>query len=106
MTWSRERRAFWVALYSPRIPALDSLAPHPFLRKVVLRLPLWIQPQPAPVAFALSVNEEGNVVENLQDHSPRSFAPVTSVREHGGFLYLGSLEQNALGRLEAPPIRR
>jgi hypothetical protein len=29
---------------------------------------------------------------------------VTSVREHGGFLYLGSLEREALARIPAPPI--
>jgi sugar lactone lactonase YvrE len=104
VTYSRARHAFWVALYSPRVPALDLLAPYPFLRKVVWRLPMWTQPQPARKAFAIAVDEQGRVVENLQDPSPASFAPVTSVREHGGFLYLGSLEREALARLPAPPI--
>jgi sugar lactone lactonase YvrE len=104
VTYSRARHAFWVALYSPRVPALDLLAPHPFLRKVVWRLPMWTQPQPARKAFAIAVDERGRVVENLQDPSPASFAPVTSVREHEGFLYLGSLEREALARLPAPPI--
>ena len=105
ITWSAERRAFWVALYSPRVPALDFLASRPFARKVVLRLPLWSQPQPARHAWALAVDERGAVVENLQDPAPDSFAPVTSVRERGGILWLGSLERDALGRIKAPPIR-
>jgi len=70
---------------------------------VVLRLPLWIQPQPKRHAFVLGVDEQGKVVENLQDESPGCFAPVTSAREHAGFLYLGSLELDALGRVRAPP---
>lgn len=105
LTWSRERRAFWVALFSPRLPALDLLAPYPRLRKVVLRLPLWIQPQPEHQALVLAVDESGRVVEWLEDASPGAFAPVTSVREHAGTLWLGSLEEQALGRIAAPPIR-
>ncbi len=105
VTWSAARKGFWVALFAPRVAALDVLAPYPFLRKVVLRLPRAVQPEPAPHAIALAVDERGRVVENLQDASDDAFAPVTSVREHGGVLWLGSLEQDALGRIEAPPIR-
>jgi sugar lactone lactonase YvrE len=104
VTWSPDRHAFWIALYSPRLPALDLLAPHPFLRKIVYRLPLWIQPQPARHAWALAVDEQGKVVANLQDTSPQSFAPVTSVRERDGTLWLGSLERESLGRIKAPPL--
>jgi hypothetical protein len=94
-----------VALFSPRVSALDALAGHPFLRRVVLRLPLWTQPQPARHAWALAVDERGQVVQSLQDRGPGAFAPVTSVREHGGYLWLGSLERDALGRVASPPLR-
>ncbi|MBI5069356.1 MAG: SMP-30/gluconolactonase/LRE family protein [Deltaproteobacteria bacterium] len=106
LTWSAERRAFWVALFSPRVAALDLLAPHPWLRKLVLRLPLWIQPQPRLQAMALAVDEQGRVVEWMEDASAHPYAPVTSVREHAGFLWLGSLREDALGRVGAPPIPR
>lgn len=105
VTWSAARRVFWVALFSPRVPALDALAPYPFLRKVVLRLPLAVQPQPAPHALVVAVDERGRIVETLQDTSANAFAPVTSVREHGGTLWLGSLERDELGRIPAPPMR-
>jgi sugar lactone lactonase YvrE len=104
LTWSPARRAFWVALFSPRVPALDALAPYPFLRKVVLRLPRAVQPEPAPHALAVAVDEGGRIVETLQDASPGAFAPVTSVRESGGVLWLGSLERDAMGRIAAPAI--
>jgi sugar lactone lactonase YvrE len=104
VTWSAERRAFWVALYAPRVPALDALAGHPFLRKVVLRVPRFLQPEPAPVAFALALGEDGRVREVLRDAGPGTYAPVTSVRERGGVLWLGSVEADGLGRLAAPPL--
>jgi len=105
VTWSPARRIFWVALHSPRVPALDVLAGRPFLRRVALRLPLALQPQPAREAWALAVDERGQVVQSLQHRARDAFAPVTSVREHGGYLWLGSIEREALGRIPAPPPR-
>ncbi len=103
VTWSRERGVFWVALFSPRLPAFDDLLPHPWLRTIVFRLPEALQPKPARRAFALALDASGRVVEDLQDDSPSAFAPVTSVRERAGTLWLGSLEREALGRVAAPP---
>jgi sugar lactone lactonase YvrE len=104
VTWSPARRAFWVALYSPRVPALDALARHPFLRKVVFRIPRALQPEPLSQGFAIALGEDGKVVEVLRDASPGAFAPVTSVRERDGVLWMGSLEGEGLGRLPAPPL--
>jgi sugar lactone lactonase YvrE len=104
VTWSAARRAFWVALFAPRVPALDALAPYPSLRKVVLRVPLALQPQPAPQGFALALGEDGRVQEVLRDAGPGAYAPVTSVRERGGVLFVGSLSSAGVGRLPAPPL--
>lgn len=103
ITFSRERGIFWLALFAPRDPLVDRLMPHPWLRKVVARLPLWVQPTPPRHAFVLGIDLTGRVVHNLQDSSPDSFAPITSVREHRGVLYLGSLERDAIGRVQGPP---
>ncbi len=105
LTWSPSRRAFWVALFSPRVPALDALARHPFLRKVALRVPRALQPEPLPQSFAVAVGEDGRISEVLRDASPGAFAPVTSVRERDGVLWIGSLEGDGIGRLAAPPRR-
>jgi sugar lactone lactonase YvrE len=104
VTWSPSRQAFWVALFSPRVRALDLLAGAPFLRRVVLRLPLWVQPDAARSAWALAIDEQSRVVESLRDASPTAYAPLTSVRERDGVLWLGSLEREALGRMPAPPL--
>jgi sugar lactone lactonase YvrE len=103
VTWSPERKAFWVALW-PRVGAVDALAPHPWLRKVVRRLPRWLQPDPAPHAWALAVDERGQIVDSLEWVSKSSYFPVTSVRERDGWLWLGSLEQEGVGRIAAPPL--
>jgi sugar lactone lactonase YvrE len=105
VTWSPDRKAFWVALW-PRVAAVDALAPYPFLRKVVRRLPRWLQPDPAPHAWVVAVDEQGRIVDSLEWLSPESYFPVTSVREQGGWLWLGSLEQEGIGRIAAPPISR
>lgn len=102
ITFSRDRGIFWLALFAPRDATVDRLMPHPWLRKVVRRLPTWVQPNPARYAFALGIDLHGRVVHNLQDPSPNSFAPITSVREHRGQLYLGSTERDAIGRVPAP----
>lgn len=82
---------FWIALFTPRNESLDELLPHPFLRKVVLRLPEALQPQPSPHAFVLTIDADGNILGMMQDASPDAFSPVTSVEERNGELYLGSL---------------
>lgn len=102
VTYSKTRKAFWVALFAPRDPIVDFLAPHPRLRRVVDRLPLFLQPAPPRVGWALAVDEEGRVIQSLEDPSPESFSPVTSVREHAGKLYLGSLLRDAVARVDAP----
>jgi hypothetical protein len=103
VTWSPSRRAFWVALFSPRIPALEALARHPLLREVVWRIPRALQPEPLPQAFAVAVGEDGKISEALRDASKGAFAPVTSVRERDGVLWIGNLEGDGIGRLPAPP---
>ncbi len=103
VTWSPDRRVFWVALW-PRVPAVDVLAPWPFLRKVVRRLPRALQPDPAPHAWVVAVDESGRVVDSLEWLSPAAFFPVTSVRERDGVLWLGSLEQDGIARIPAPPL--
>lgn len=96
------RGFFWVALASPRRRDVDALLPRPFWRKVVARLPDALQPAPTRHAIVLAIDGEGRILEDLQDRSPRSFSPVTSVREHRGKLYFGSIERDAIGVIAAP----
>ncbi|MFP1678944.1 SMP-30/gluconolactonase/LRE family protein [Alloalcanivorax sp. C16-2] len=90
---------FWVALFAPRNGALDAMADKPLLRKVVFRLPAFMQPQPARHAFVLGLDENGQVTHNLQHRAEDAFAPITSVEQHGQRLYLGSLTRDSFAVL-------
>lgn len=99
------RDRFWVALYAPRTPVADKLAPYPFLRKMVARALRYL-PEPVKAqAFALAFDPEGKLVANLRYDGSDAYFPVTSVREHpGGSLYFGSLRQDSIGRMKLPPL--
>lgn len=99
------RDRFWVALFSPRTPALDSALPHPFLRQVVMRLPSALQPQPKPHAFIVGLDLDGHVAEQYQFDGEGAFAPITSVRESNGQLVLGTLSETAVGRISLAELR-
>ena len=89
---------FWLTLISPRDALLDGLLSRPFLRKIVARLPDFLQPSPSRHLCILGVDQHGNIIENIQQVDP-VFAHVASVQEFNGHLYLGSLLDNGLGRI-------
>lgn len=102
---SNGRDTFWLALVNRRNAVLDKLLPRPFFRKVVMRLPNFLQPDIEPYAFVLGLDMNGKVVRNLQDPSPECFAQIANVVEHKGNLYFGTIgKQTAIGRfpLTAP----
>jgi sugar lactone lactonase YvrE len=94
---------FWVALFAPRAPDLDAMAGRPFLRKLVARLPTFLQPAPVRHAFVLGIDAAGSVVHDLQDPSSESYSPITSALEHDGKLYLGSLWREQIASIDVPP---
>jgi sugar lactone lactonase YvrE len=99
---SNGKDTFWLALVNRRDVVLDSLMPHPFLRKIVWRLPNFLQPDIKRYAFVLALDQDGNVVRNLQDPSPGCFAQIANVVEHKDTLYFGSIGESAIGRM---PLR-
>ena len=99
---SNGRGVYWLALASPRNALLDNLGPNPFLRKVIMRLPDFMQPAPERYAFVLGLDADGRVVHNLQNPTGEPFAIITSVEQVGDVLYLGSLTESALARIAAP----
>ncbi|VVO71065.1 SMP-30/gluconolactonase/LRE family protein [Pseudomonas fluorescens] len=90
---------FWVALYSPRNALLDATAPHPFIRKMIVRA-MTVLPKPVEKrGFALGLDLDGKVIANLQDGSDGNYSPITTVREYGEWLYFGSLKAKHMVRL-------
>lgn len=90
---------FWLALASPRRADVDRLADQVFLRQLVSRLPAFVQPRPKQHSFVLALDLDGKIIANLQYAASDAYSPITSVREHGPWLFFGSLSENAIGRL-------
>lgn len=103
---SNGKDKFWLALVTPRDTTLDKLLPHPFLRKIVARLPKFLQPAPKRYSFVLGLDSSGRVLENLQDGSPQCYAEIANAVESQGTLYFGSIGESAVGRyrLVAPSV--
>ena len=96
---------FWVAIASPRDAVIDGTDQLPFLRKVVARLPESVQPAAVRHPYALAIDGDGHVLASYQDPTGQRYGVVTSVEEHGGRLYLGSLTEPAAAWLPAPNPR-
>lgn len=88
------RDRFWLALYAPRIRWLDVLAPHPFLREVVFRLPRAVQPRPEARSMVLGLDVNGRIVHRL--HAPGN---ISDVLEHEGAVYLGGPLESGVARV-------
>lgn len=86
----------WVGLFRPRNPAADSLAPHPFARKVLQRLPRSWLPLGAPYGHVFAFDEAGQVVESLQDPAG-AYPATTGATETPDRLYVHSLQAEAIG---------
>lgn len=87
---------FWLALVSPRNSLLEALAPYPFARKVIARLPDIMKPDATSYACVLGFNTDGKVVRNLQDPKAKTYGIITSVQQQGQRLWLGSLKEGAI----------
>lgn len=95
---SNGKDKFWLALVTPRDATLDKLLPRPFLRKVVARLPKFLQPAPKRYSFVLGLDTNGRVIENLQDGSPECYAEIANAVERQSSLYFGSIGESTVGR--------
>jgi sugar lactone lactonase YvrE len=96
---SNGKDKFWLALVTPRQPLFDRMLPHPFVRKIVMRLPKFLQPAPQRYSFVLALDAQGHVVENLQNGSPDCYSQIANVVERNHTLYFGSIGEDTVGRL-------
>ena len=93
------RGSFWAALFTVRNPTADLLAPRPWARSLLVRLPRALWPKPEPYGLVLELGADGRILRSLHDAGGRRVSQVTTAREHDGWLYLGTLEGRWLARL-------
>ncbi len=92
---------FWLTIASPRNAVVDATAGFPAARRLLHRLPKSLHPKPSRVTRILGIDADGAVLHDRFD-AAGPFATVTSVQEHGGWLYLGSLSESAWARFPRP----
>jgi len=87
---------FWVGLVSARSRPVDVMAPHPWLRRLVQRLPEALRPDAVVHPHVFALDAEGNVLADLQA-SGLDYPKVTGARAWRGHLVVTSLVADALG---------
>jgi len=48
----------------------------------------------------VALDEKGNITGTLQDPTGKNLYDVTSAQEYAGYLYLGSLHSDRIGKLK------
>lgn len=95
---------FWCGMIGMRTPAFDLAQRMPgFRRRMVTRIARdeWLYPN-MNTGGVIKFNLAGEVLQSLWDREGERHPQVTSMREHKGWLYLGGIFNNRLGRIRLP----
>jgi ribose transport system permease protein len=93
---------YWLALVGMRAPAFDLAWRHPqFRKRMSVRLPPdeWLFPN-VNIGFVLKFSENGQILYSMWDKRGANHPMITSMREDRGYLYLGGLSNNRIGRIK------
>jgi ribose transport system permease protein len=91
---------YWLALVGMRSPALDLAWRMPgFRTRMAKRVPVdeWLFPN-INTGCVVKFNEKGEILESYWDLQGVNHPMITSMREHRGYLYLGGISNNRIGR--------
>ena len=89
---------FWVGLVSPRSQELDDISSYPILRKMVQRLPQFMQLAAESYSHVIAIDGDGNVLTSLQDPNGQHHTN-TGALETDDWLYISSLHADNLARI-------
>ncbi|HEY1721617.1 MAG TPA: SMP-30/gluconolactonase/LRE family protein [Magnetospirillaceae bacterium] len=95
---------YWVALVGLRTPAFDLALRKPgFRRRMVQRVAQdeWLFPQ-MNAGTVIKFTESGQVIDCLWDKRGVNHPMLTSCNEHKGYLYLGGIVNNRVGKYKVP----
>ncbi len=94
--------SYWMAFLGMRTPSFDLSLRHPAMRKrMTRRLPQdeWLFPN-VNTGGVVKFNENCQIIRTMSDFSGGSHPSVTSMREHKGYLYIGGILNNRIGRIK------
>jgi ribose transport system permease protein len=93
---------YWLALVGMRSPSLDLAWKMPgFRKRMAKRVPIdeWLFPN-INTGCVVKFNEQGKILESFWDLKGVNHPMITSMREHRGYLYLGGIANNRIGRFK------
>jgi ribose transport system permease protein len=94
--------SYWLALVGMRTPSLDVALKMPgFRRRMALRIAPdeWLYPN-INTGCIVRFDRNGRVLDTMWDLGGENHPMITSMREHKGYLYIGGIFNNRIGRLE------
>ncbi|MFV0514707.1 MAG: ABC transporter permease [Jhaorihella sp.] len=92
---------YWVAIMGMRSHALDLALRMPgFRRRMARRIAgdQWLYPN-LNIGCVARFDDKGEFIESLWDRKAANHPMITSMREHKGWLYLGGITNNRIGRI-------
>ena len=95
---------YWLALVGMRSPVVDLALRMPGFRRRMARRVAgdeWLYPN-INIGCVVKINDRGEVLDALWDRHGRNHPMITSMREHRGWLYLGGILNNRIGRYRIP----
>jgi ribose transport system permease protein len=95
---------YWMAWLGMRTPTFDLALRHPgFRKRMTRRLPQddWLFPN-INTGGIVKFDETGRIIDTFGDLTGVSHPMVTSMREHKGWLYVGGILNNRVGRYRIP----
>lgn len=95
---------YWLALLGMRSPSFDLAMRKPgFRRRMSKQLPgdEWLFPN-INTGCIVKFNEKGAILDALWDLGGVNHPMITSMREHRGYLYIGGISNNRIGRYKLP----
>ena len=96
------RGTYWLGLAGTRTPSYDMAMTMPAFRRRMARRVAgdeWLFPN-VNVGCVVHFAENGGVIETLWDRGGENHPAITSMREHRGYLYVGGVTNNRIGRVK------
>lgn len=93
---------YWLAMVGMRSPVYDLAMRKPGFRlRMIKQIPPdeWVYPG-INNGCIIKFDAQGNPLESLWDPGGQNHPTITSIREDKGYLYIGGLENNRIGRIK------
>ncbi|WCJ24395.1 Protein STRICTOSIDINE SYNTHASE-LIKE 13 [Euphorbia peplus] len=104
---SNEKGQFWVAIDCCRTPAQQILSDNPWIKSIYFRLPIKMSLLARPMGMKMYTvislfNENGDILQVLEDPKGRVMKLVSEVRQVKDKLWIGTVAHNHIATLHYP----